>query len=94
MFQNTCPGDVSALRPGGIRLGAPALTSRGFKEADFVKVADFIDEGGNLNIFGFLEKYSLKIQGIGILIKFLHFLPFLSNFRKFMQDFCDVEQNE
>ena len=27
--------------PGGIRLGAPALTSRGFKEADFVKVADF-----------------------------------------------------
>ena len=43
--KNTCPGDVSALRPGGIRLGAPALTSRGFKEADFVKVGDFIDEG-------------------------------------------------
>ncbi|GMR40483.1 hypothetical protein PMAYCL1PPCAC_10678, partial [Pristionchus mayeri] len=43
--KNTCPGDVSALRPGGIRLGTPALTSRGFKEADFVKVADFIHEG-------------------------------------------------
>ncbi|CAD6190286.1 unnamed protein product [Caenorhabditis auriculariae] len=43
--KNTCPGDVSAFRPGGIRLGTPALTSRGFKEQDFVKVADFIHEG-------------------------------------------------
>ncbi len=28
--------------PGGIRIGTPALTTRGFKEADFEKVADFI----------------------------------------------------
>ena len=38
-------GDASALRPGGIRLGTPALTSRGLKEDDFVKVADYIHEG-------------------------------------------------
>ena len=43
--KNTCPGDVSALRPGGIRLGTPALTSRGFQEQDFEKVGDFIHEG-------------------------------------------------
>ncbi|XP_062282617.1 serine hydroxymethyltransferase, mitochondrial-like [Scomber scombrus] len=43
--KNTCPGDKSALTPGGLRLGAPALTSRQFKEADFEKVVDFIDEG-------------------------------------------------
>jgi len=43
--KNTCPGDQSAFRPGGIRLGTPALTSRGFKEADFEKVADFIHQG-------------------------------------------------
>ncbi|KHJ80046.1 glycine hydroxymethyltransferase [Oesophagostomum dentatum] len=43
--KNTCPGDVSAFRPGGIRLGTPALTSRGLKEKDFEKVADFIHEG-------------------------------------------------
>ena len=30
--------------PGGVRLGAPALTSRGFNEEDFTKVVDFIDE--------------------------------------------------
>ncbi|KAM3935093.1 serine hydroxymethyltransferase, mitochondrial [Leptodactylus fuscus] len=43
--KNTCPGDKSALTPGGLRLGAPALTSRNFREADFEKVVDFIDEG-------------------------------------------------
>lgn len=28
--KNTVPGDKSALTPGGVRMGAPALTSRGF----------------------------------------------------------------
>ena len=41
--KNTIPGDVSAMTPGGIRMGSPALTSRGFVEADFVKVAGFFD---------------------------------------------------
>jgi glycine hydroxymethyltransferase len=41
--KNTIPGDTSALTPGGIRMGAPALTSRGLKEDDFAKVAEFFD---------------------------------------------------
>ncbi|KAK8624239.1 hypothetical protein V6N13_065590 [Hibiscus sabdariffa] len=41
--KNTVPGDVSAMVPGGIRMGTPALTSRGFIEEDFEKVADFFD---------------------------------------------------
>ncbi|XP_019192162.1 PREDICTED: serine hydroxymethyltransferase, mitochondrial-like [Ipomoea nil] len=41
--KNTVPGDVSAMVPGGIRMGTPALTSRGFVEEDFVKVAEFFD---------------------------------------------------
>ncbi|CAN1317056.1 Serine hydroxymethyltransferase 1, mitochondrial [Linum perenne] len=41
--KNTVPGDVSAMVPGGIRMGTPALTSRGFVEEDFVKVAYFFD---------------------------------------------------
>lgn len=40
--KNSVPGDKSAVVPGGIRIGTPALTTRGFKEADFVQVADFI----------------------------------------------------
>ncbi|XP_029647035.1 serine hydroxymethyltransferase, mitochondrial [Octopus sinensis] len=42
--KNTCPGDKSAMVPGGIRLGTPALTSRGFKEEDFELVVDFFDQ--------------------------------------------------
>ncbi|GMP27523.1 hypothetical protein CsSME_00003475 [Camellia sinensis var. sinensis] len=41
--KNTVPGDVSAMVPGGIRMGTPALTSRGFVEEDFAKVAYFFD---------------------------------------------------
>lgn len=40
--KNSVPGDKSAIIPGGIRVGTPALTTRGFREQDFVKVADFI----------------------------------------------------
>ena len=41
--KNSVPGDQSAVVPGGIRVGTPALTTRGFREADFVRVADLID---------------------------------------------------
>lgn len=37
------PGDVSAMVPGGLRMGSPALTSRGFVERDFEQVAEFVD---------------------------------------------------
>ncbi|ACO66671.1 predicted protein [Micromonas commoda] len=43
--KNTVPGDKSAMVPGGLRLGTPALTTRGFVEADFEKVADFVVRG-------------------------------------------------
>eukprot|EP00441_Pelagodinium_beii_P004819 CAMPEP_0197703078 /NCGR_PEP_ID=MMETSP1338-20131121/125254_1 /TAXON_ID=43686 ORGANISM="Pelagodinium beii, Strain RCC1491" /NCGR_SAMPLE_ID=MMETSP1338 /ASSEMBLY_ACC=CAM_ASM_000754 /LENGTH=521 /DNA_ID=CAMNT_0043286971 /DNA_START=59 /DNA_END=1622 /DNA_ORIENTATION=- len=37
--RNCVHGDVSALSPGGVRVGAPAMTTRGCKEADFEKIA-------------------------------------------------------
>eukprot|EP01067_Filipodium_phascolosomae_P001544 Filipodium_phascolosomae@DN2010_c0_g1_i1.p1 len=43
--RNTIPADVSALNPNGVRVGAPAMTSRGLVEADFKEIARFIDEG-------------------------------------------------
>jgi len=46
--KNTIIGDKSAMTPGGIRMGTPALTSRGFYESDFEEVARFIDEGMKL----------------------------------------------
>ncbi|KAK4175006.1 putative serine hydroxymethyltransferase [Triangularia setosa] len=41
--KNTVPGDKSALTPGGLRMGTPAMTTRGFQEEDFERVADIVD---------------------------------------------------
>jgi glycine hydroxymethyltransferase len=43
--KNTVPGDVSAFVPGGIRMGSPAMTSRGLVEKDFAQVGDFVHRG-------------------------------------------------
>lgn len=40
--KNSIPGDKSALTPCGIRIGTPAMTSRGFGEKDFERVATYI----------------------------------------------------
>lgn len=43
--KNTVPGDISAMNPGGIRVGTPAMTSRGMVEQDFDQVAELISRG-------------------------------------------------
>ncbi|KAF0688559.1 Aste57867_19804 [Aphanomyces stellatus] len=48
--KNAVLGDRSALTPGGVRVGTPALTSRGFKEADFVQVGEFLHRAVELCI--------------------------------------------
>ncbi|CAE7537813.1 SHM4, partial [Symbiodinium microadriaticum] len=46
--KNTVPGDVSALTPGGVRIGSPALTTRGLKESDFVQIGSFLESALNI----------------------------------------------
>ncbi|PIA14326.1 glycine hydroxymethyltransferase [Coemansia reversa NRRL 1564] len=41
--KNTVPGDRSAMVPGGLRVGTPAMTTRGLKEDDFAEIAVFVD---------------------------------------------------
>jgi glycine hydroxymethyltransferase len=43
--KNAIYGDTSALAPGGVRIGSPALTSRGLVESDFQQIAQLLDEG-------------------------------------------------
>ena len=40
--KNSVFGDTSALNPGGVRIGTPALTTRGLVESDFEQVGNFI----------------------------------------------------
>ncbi|KAL2014128.1 hypothetical protein VTN00DRAFT_1653 [Thermoascus crustaceus] len=46
--KNSIPGDKSALTPCGIRIGAPAMTSRGMGEEDFKRIARYIDQAINI----------------------------------------------
>lgn len=42
--KNSIPGDKSALVPGGIRIGAPAMTTRGLGEEEFAIIVSYIDK--------------------------------------------------
>lgn len=54
-------GDKSALRPSGLRLGTPALTSRGLLEEDFQKVAHFIHRGEGRH--GYWPRWAVRWGG-------------------------------
>ncbi|PAA48496.1 hypothetical protein BOX15_Mlig024463g3, partial [Macrostomum lignano] len=58
--KNTVPGDKSALVPGGIRLGTPALTTRNLVEKDFEAVVDFIDKAVDIAIHAKSKTKTLK----------------------------------
>ncbi|KAK9159868.1 hypothetical protein Syun_006209 [Stephania yunnanensis] len=46
--KNAVFGDSSALAPGGVRIGAPAMTSRGLVEKDFEQIAEFLHQAVTL----------------------------------------------
>jgi len=60
--KNTVPGDKSALNPGGVRLGTPALTTRGLKEKDIEQVVQYLHQGLQL-------AREIKAASPGVLLK-------------------------
>ncbi|KAL2429072.1 Serine hydroxymethyltransferase, mitochondrial [Exophiala dermatitidis] len=48
--KNTVPGDKSALKPGGLRMGSPAMTTRGFQPQDFTRVAEIVDRAVSIAV--------------------------------------------
>ena len=62
--KNSIPGDKSALTPCGIRIGAPAMTTRGMGEEEFKQIARYIDQTITLckKIQGELPKEANKLK--------------------------------
>ncbi len=70
--KNSVPGDTSALSPGGIRIGTPAMTSRGLDSDDFKHVAMLIHRAIQL---------ALKIQKETKTIKLDDFVKAFDSYR-------------
>lgn len=56
--KNTVPGDKSALIPHGLRLGSPAMTTRGLTADAFTQVVAYIDRAIALTI-----KFNATVEG-------------------------------
>jgi glycine/serine hydroxymethyltransferase len=70
--KNAVPGDISALSPGGVRLGTSALTSRNFKEKDFLTVAEYLDQAVKIAL-------SVQVSRLGrkhttIIYRYIHMM--------------------
>merc|ERR1711972_534659 len=48
--KNTIPGDKSAMNPNGLRVGTPAMTSRGLMEDDFARIGEFLGEAVDIAV--------------------------------------------
>lgn len=60
--KNTIPGDKSAVTPGGVRIGTPAVTTRGYLEDDMQQVAEFLDRVIKLSTDIQAKKNSKKLS--------------------------------
>ncbi len=76
--KNTVPGDKSAMVPGGLRLGTPAMTTRGFTEDDFTRVADIV--GRAVTIAARIDKAARKAaEDKGEKYKLRYYFDYLGN---------------
>ena len=71
---NALPTDKGgAFRPSGVRLGTPAITTRGFKEPEMKKLAGWMKEVADICVEASseenLEKYNAKLEKIGEEVK-------------------------
>lgn len=67
--KNSIAGDQSAFSPSGVRIGAPAMTSRGLVETDFEQIAEFLHRGVQI---------ALQIQAQAPSTKLVDFLDLLA----------------
>jgi len=84
--KNTLVGDRNAIIAGGVRIGSPALTSRGLKEADFERIADFLHEA--LGIASEVTKAGPEDEKLADFCKRLHGRADLGALKARVQEFA------
>ncbi|XP_065870298.1 serine hydroxymethyltransferase 6-like [Euphorbia lathyris] len=57
-------GDNGTITPGGVRIGTPAMTSRGCLESDFETMADFLLRAAHIASMGQRERGKAFLQGL------------------------------
>lgn len=62
--RNSIPGDTSPFRPSGLRMGTPALTTRGLREVEMRKIAELMAD-----VFGSRRKISAVKRDVRSLCK-------------------------
>merc|ERR1712194_985928 len=87
--KNTVPYDTSALNPSGLRIGTPAMTSRGLKEKDFEQVADFLYR--SIEIAADIQKKVTSKK----LVDFTKFIideqpPLVAELKSEVENFCEL----
>lgn len=94
--KNTVPGDTSAMKPGGLRMGSPAMTTRGLMPEDFVRIAEIVDRA--VTLAQTLDKEARDQMGEqrkkspGSVKAFLEFLGDGNEIRHIMQLRREVEE--
>lgn len=94
--KNTVPGDVSAMKPGGLRMGSPAMTTRGLSPEDFVRIGDVVDRAvtiaQNLDKKAKDESESQGRKNPGSVKAFLEFLGDGNEIREIVELRREVEE--
>ena len=83
--KNTVPGDKSAINPSGLRVGTPAMTSRGATEEDFIQIGKFIVQA--IDITAELVRSNHQLKNISDFINVAKSNPQVTKLRSQVESF-------
>lgn len=86
--KNSIIGDKSPMNPGGVRIGTPAMTTRGFKEEEFKQLADFFGKAVDLAT-RIQDKVGKKIHDFEVALKEGEFVEELNALQLEVNTWCD-----
>ena len=84
--KNSIAGDKSPMNPGGVRVGTPAVTTRGMVEEDMKVLVDYFEKAINLSKKA-QEKGGKKLKGFFEALDSEEFKEEIENYQKEVREF-------